>query len=71
MNGADFVDWLASVSCTKPFTIADARELHALIHAHPALDKAAKVDVYTTRGDVVHVRVETSRGILERNLPIV
>lgn len=71
MTGVDFVGWLEGVTCTKPFTCADAAELHALVHQMLTPWPDTVVDVHTTRGDVVHVRVETVRGVIERDLPIV
>lgn len=60
--------WLDTVCATKPFTVADAKELHKLIKISAP---EALVDVYTTKGDVVHVRVETERGVLTRDLRLV
>lgn len=62
-------DVLKGITCTKPFTPLDARALHMLIHT--SLPESGAVDVYTTRGDVVYVRVETSSGAIERELPVV
>lgn len=63
-----FFEWLNSVECTAPFTVHDCRALYAMIR--PQVDKDAKVDVYTTRGDEVIVRVETARGTLTRTIPV-
>lgn len=68
MTGDAFIEWLGSVTCTKPFTLADAAELKAMIKA-AVVD--GKVDVYTTKGDKVHVRIETPRGVLTRDLDVV
>lgn len=70
MSGAEFVAWLEGITCTSPFTVLDARAFHMMIHTTLA-QPGAKVDVYTTKGDVVHVRVETERGVILRDLPIV
>ena len=66
-----FIVWLETVQCTKPFTCADAKELHTIIHNSIPASVPAKVDVYTTKGDVVHVRVELDQRVVERELPIV
>lgn len=58
-----FIAWLDSVKITAPFTLDDARALFAMIKS--AVPNA-RVDVYTTKGDVVHVRVDDVR----RDLPI-
>ena len=58
MTREELERWLAGITCTRPFTCADARELFDLIHG--ALGKAV-VDVYTTSGREVHVRVEVDR----------
>jgi hypothetical protein len=71
VNTDAFLTWLETVQCTKPFTLADAAELHALIHNALTPWPDTVVDVYTTTGDVVHVRVETYRGVLLREIPIV
>jgi hypothetical protein len=65
---ADFITWLESVTCTKPFTCTDARELFDLIHK--SLPDTV-VDVYSHKGDVVCVRIETARGVIECELPVV
>ncbi len=57
MTRADFARWLDTVTVTKPFTIADAAELHGMIKA---MLPNAYVDVYWTRGDKVHVRVDNA-----------
>lgn len=62
-------DVLKGVTCTKPFTPLDARALHMLIHT--SLPGSGAVDVYTTRGDLVYVRVETENGTIARELPVV
>lgn len=59
--------FLDGLTCTRPFTIADATALHGLIHTVLA---GAVVDVYTTKGDAVHVRVETPRSVVTRDLQI-
>lgn len=56
MTGAEFATWIESVTCTKPFTVADAIELKAMIKA--LLGEKVLVDVYTGRGDQVFVRVD-------------
>lgn len=62
--------FLDGLTCTRPFTIADATALHGLIHTVLAgAVVACIVDVYTTNGDAVHVRVETPRGVVTRDLP--
>jgi hypothetical protein len=67
---ADVSKWLDGVTATKPFTPADAKELSMLIHAMKP--GGLIVDVYTTRGDVVHVRVEeVGNATIERELPVV
>lgn len=63
-----FFDWLSSVDCTAPFTVDDCKALYDLIK--PQVDKDAKVDVYTTRGDEVVVRIETPKGIVQRAIPV-
>lgn len=65
---SDFITWLESVTCTRPFTCADAAELKAMIKA-TVLDGV--VDVYTTKGDKVHVRIETPRGVLARDIDVI
>ncbi len=57
-----FNAWLAGLACTSPFTVADATELKTMIKAMCG-DKAL-VDVYTTRGDTVHVRVDDRKWVL-------
>lgn len=56
---------LGGITCTAPFTLTDAAELFALVKS---TFPNAYVDVYWTRGDVVHVCVD---GVLVRDLPIV
>lgn len=63
-----FLEWLDGVACTAPFTCADARELHAMIHAAVP---DGRVDVFTRDGDKVYVRIETPRGIIEREIDVV
>lgn len=65
MTRSEFRAWLNSVVVTHPFTLADARDLYTLVKS---VVPNAFVDVYTTKGDVVHVRVD---GELMRDLPIV
>lgn len=64
MTAREFEAWLKSITCTAPFTIGDAAELKTLIKA---CAPDALVDVYTARGDKVHVRVDELRV----DLPIV
>lgn len=63
MTRSDLHRLLDGLTCTRPFTLEDARALYTLIkHVAPN----AYVDVYTTRGDAVHVCV----GDLTRDLPV-
>lgn len=63
--------FLDTITCTKPFTVADARELHAMIHAALTPWPDTVVDVYTTSGDIVYVRIDTFRGTIERRINVV
>lgn len=63
-----FTAWLVGVACTKPFTVADADELRKMIKKQ--LPKAI-VDVYYTRGDKVHVRVQDGDNLVERAIDVV
>jgi hypothetical protein len=47
--------WLDGITPTAPFTLGDAAELHAMIKT--AMPNAY-VDVYTTKGDTVHILVD-------------
>ncbi len=60
--------WLNGVTCTRPFTCADARELYTMIKN--ALPNAF-VEVYTTRGDKVHVRIGDPSSKFVRALDVV
>lgn len=71
VSGPDFIGWLESIRCTSPFTIVDAKELHRIIHEVLTPWPDTVVDVYTTSGDVVHVRVETYRGVIKRDFDVV
>jgi 1-aminocyclopropane-1-carboxylate deaminase/D-cysteine desulfhydrase-like pyridoxal-dependent ACC family enzyme len=62
---AEFHRWLDGITPTAPFTTGDAAELHAMIKT--ALPNAY-VDVYTTRGDKVHILVD---GEKVRDLDVV
>lgn len=58
MTRAELQRWLDGITPTKPFTLGDAAELHAMIKtAMPD----AHVDVYTTRGDKVHICIDGER----------
>lgn len=57
-----FNAWLAGLVCTRPFTVADAVELKAMIKA--MCGEKALVDVYTHCGDQVFVRVDERRWTL-------
>lgn len=70
MNG-DPLAWLDTTRCTKPFTVDDARELHTMIHQALTPWPDTVVDVFTTRGDKVFVRVETVKGVVERTIDVV
>lgn len=61
----DFYTWLGGLTCTKPFTLDDAKALHVMIKG--AMPNAY-VDVYWTRGDCVHILID---GALVRDLPVV
>ncbi len=61
--------WLDTVTCTKPFTVPDAKELKALVDQFAGPE--ALVDVYTTRGDKVHVRVQFRDTVIARDLDVV
>ena len=65
MTRAEFQRWLDGVTPTKPFTLGDAAELHALVKA---AFPNAYVDVYTTSGDKVHICID---GVLVRDLDVV
>lgn len=58
-----FNAWLAGLACTRPFTVADATELKSMIKS--MCGAKALVDVYTTNGDKVHVRVDDRRWELD------
>lgn len=61
----ELLKWLDTITCTRPFSIADAAELKAMINgALPGV----KVDVYSPRGDVVHVQLD---GVTVRNISVV
>jgi len=65
-----FLAWLNGITPTKPFTLGDAAELHAMIRT--ALGANVFVDVYTTKGDKVHVRVDAPNlGLIERSIDVV
>lgn len=64
----EVLSWLDSVQCTKPLTLADARELKAALNSAVP---GALVDVYWTRGDRMHVRVEAAGKIYMRSFDAV
>lgn len=64
-----FRQWLHSVVTTSPFTIADALELKAMIKAF--VGDASLVDVYTTDGAQVFVRVQLGSLVIERVIDVV
>ncbi len=57
MTREAFRRWLDGITPTKPFTVADATELHAMIRAALA-EWNVKIDVYTQRGQQVFIRVD-------------
>lgn len=69
VNANALIAWLDTVTCTDPFTIADARELKAMVDQFAGPE--ALVDVYTTKGDKVHVRVQFHDTVIVRDLDVV
>lgn len=69
MKGDEFIAWLESVTLTKPFTLSDALELRTMIKH--ALADAVSVEVVGIHAVRVHVRIETPRGVLERDIDVV
>lgn len=70
---ATFAAWLDSIQCTAPFTDKDAAALYGMIHdAFAGSARRAIVDVYTTSGDKVFIRVVTPNDVvLERTIDVV
>lgn len=65
------VAWLETVVPTKPFTLADAKELYALIRNAAATD--SKVEVHATDHTFtrVHVLIASEHGVIERVIDVV
>lgn len=67
------IPWLDTVQCTKPFTLDDALDLYNLIRQDPA-GRDHSIDVYWTKGDVVHVRLYVPHSltcVLARDIDVV
>ena len=63
--------WFDAVQCTRPFTVDDAAALHGMIKADMP---AYAVDVYWTKGDVIHVRLYANglhKPVFTRDLDVV
>lgn len=63
---ADCIAWLDSLTLTRPFTVADAVELHRYVKSLP-WSTPIKVDVHCPKGDVVFVSIDigAERTVLE------
>jgi hypothetical protein len=60
---------LASVTCTKPWTLDDSRALYAMLK--PTTSPDEHVDINCPRGDQVFVTISSPRGTIRKVYDVV